>query len=161
MTPEERKQLIDRYADGHGEVVRALEGLSEADLSAHPVPGKWSAREIVLHLGDSETISGLRLRRLLIENNPLIPGYDEAEYARHFRYQERPWEPALRAFEAARTTTAQLLDSMTETDWRRTGTHSESGPYSAEAWLRVYADHGHVHANQIRNNRAAWTARAR
>ena len=50
---------------------------------------------------------------------------------------------------------------MTDADWRRVGTHSESGPYSTEAWLRIYADHGHVHAAQIRNNRAAWAARGR
>jgi len=50
---------------------------------------------------------------------------------------------------------------VTEADWRRAGTHTESGPYSAEAWLRIYADHGHVHADQIRKNRAAWKARPR
>jgi hypothetical protein len=115
----------------------------------------------VHHLADSETISGIRLRRLLIEKDPVIQAYDEAEYARHFRYQERPWEPALRAFEAARATTAQLLESMTEAEWRRAGTHTESGPYSTEGWLRIYGEHAHVHANQIRNNRTAWAARAR
>jgi hypothetical protein len=116
---------------------------------------------VVHHLADSETISGTRLRRVLIEDNPLIQGYDEAEYARHFRYQERPWEPALRAFEAARATTAQLLDTMTDADWRRGGTHSESGAYSADEWLRIYAEHAHVHAGQIRDNRAGWAARRR
>jgi hypothetical protein len=39
MSPEERKQLIGRYADGYQEVVAALEGISEEGLSAHPVPG--------------------------------------------------------------------------------------------------------------------------
>jgi len=115
----------------------------------------------VHHLADSETISGIRLRRLLIEENPQIQGYDQDDYARRFRYQERPWEPALRAFEAARTTTAQLLDTMTDADWQRAGTHSESGAYSAEGWLRVYAAHAHIHADQIRKNRAAWAARPR
>src|SRR4029453_2104606 len=161
MTPAERKTLIAQYTAGYDEVVRALAGTGPDERDWRPAPGEWSAREVVHHLADSETISGMRLRRLLIEENPVIQGYDEAHYARHFRYQERPWEPALRAFEAARATTAPLLESMTEADWRRAGTHTESGAYSAEAWLRIYAEHAHIHAEQIRKNRAGWAARPR
>jgi hypothetical protein len=161
MTAAERQTLIAQYKAGYHEVVRALAGIASDEREWRPAAGEWSVHEVVHHLADSETISGIRLRRLLIENNPVIQGYDEAEYARHFRYQERPWEPALRAFEAARATTAQLLDSMTEADWGRTGTHTESGPYSATKWLRIYADHGHVHAEQIRKNRAGWATRPR
>jgi DinB superfamily len=161
MTPAERTSLIAKYKAGYDEVVRAMAGIAADERDWRPAPGEWSAREVVHHLADSETISGVRLRRLLIEDNPVIQGYDEADYARRFRYQERPWEPALRAFEAARATTGQLLESMTDADWRRTGTHSESGAYSAERWLRIYADHGNVHADQIRKNRAGWAARPR
>jgi DinB superfamily len=161
MTPAERQALIAKYKAGYDEVVRALAGIAADERDWRPAPGEWSAREVVHHLADSETISGIRLRRLLIEDNPVIEGYDEAEYARHFRYQDRPWEPALQAFQAARSTTAQLLDTMTEADWGRTGTHTESGPYSTAKWLRIYADHGHVHAEQINKNRAGWAARSR
>ena len=161
MTPAERKTLIAAYKAGYDEVVRALAGIAPDERDWRPAPGEWSAREVVHHLADSETIAGIRLRRLLIEESPAIQGYDEADYARRFRYQERPWEPAFRAFEAARATTAQLVEAMTDADWRRAGTHSESGAYSAEGWLRIYAEHAHVHANQIRENRTGWAARSR
>jgi DinB superfamily len=161
MTPTERKTLIAKYKAGYDEVVQSLAGIAPDERDWRPAPGEWSAREVVHHLADSETISGVRLRRLLIEDAPVIQGYDQADYARRFRYQERPWEPALRAFEAARSTTAPLLEAMTDADWARAGTHTESGPYSAEAWLHIYAEHAHIHADQIRNNRSAWAARAR
>jgi hypothetical protein len=161
MTSAERQAGIARYKAGYDEVVRALAGIAPDERDWRPAPGEWSAREVVHHLADSETISGVRLRRLLIEDNPVIQGYDEADYARRFRYQERAWEPALRAFEAARATTGQLLESMTDADWRRTGTHSESGAYSTEGWLRIYAEHAYVHADQIRKSRAGWAARPR
>ncbi len=51
--------------------------------------------------------------------------------------------------------TAELLDRMTDADWARQGTHSESGPYGVEDWLRIYAGHAHDHANQIRRAREA------
>ena len=53
MSPEKRQQLIQQYASGYDEVVQALKGFPEDSLSAHPIPGKWSAREIVHHLADS------------------------------------------------------------------------------------------------------------
>ncbi len=44
---------------------------------------------------------------------------------------------------------------MSDADWSRAGTHSESGRYTAEDWLRIYADHAHNHAAQIRRLREA------
>ena len=155
MTREERRQLIERYAKGPDAVAASLEGFPARGLTAHPIPGKWSACEIVHHLADSESMSGIRLRRLLAEERPVIQGYDQEEWARRLRYNERPIAPALAAFRAARETTAQLLDAMGEDDWARHGWHSESGAYSAERWLEIYAAHAHGHAGQIRRLREA------
>jgi hypothetical protein len=159
MTAEERKAQIARYKAGYAEVVDAMRGIAPEELDWRPATGEWSAREVVHHLADSETISAIRLRRLLVEDSPRIEGYDQEEFARRLRYQDRPMEPALQAFEAARATTAQLLDAMTDADWQRAGIHSEMGAYPAERWLTVYAAHAHEHAAQIRQNRKSWAAR--
>lgn len=161
MTREERQALIARYKAGYAEVGAALGGIGREELDWRPAPNEWSAREVVHHLADSETIAGIRLRRLLVEDKPLIQGYDQDEYARRLRYQDRPMEPALQAFEAARATTAQLLEAMTDADWQRAGTHRESGAYSAERFLQTYSSHAHDHAAQIRKNREGWAARRR
>ena len=155
MTNEERQALIEMYKAGYEEVARSLEGFDEESLSSHPVPGKWSAREVVQHLADSEMNSAIRLRKLLTEESPQIQGYDQENYAARLRYNERDIAPALDALRGARATTGQLLDSMTDEDWSRAGTHSEYGRYTAEDWLRIYADHAHNHAAQIRRLREA------
>ena len=155
MTPEERTELIARYAAGYDEVIGALEGFTAEMLTAHPLAGKWSAAEIVQHLADSEMASALRLRCLLTEDNPIIQGYDEAFYATRLLYNERDIVPALDAFRAARATTMQILERMTDADWQRAGTHSESGNYGTQIWLRIYAAHAHGHADQIRRLREA------
>ncbi len=41
---------------------------------------------------------------------------------------------------------------LTDEDWERTGTHTETGRYSVEDWLTIYARHGHDHAEQIRRS---------
>jgi hypothetical protein len=153
MTPEERSDLIERYRAGYQEVVDALEGFPAESLAAHPIPGKWSAREIVHHLADSESISAHRLRRLLVEETAVIQGYDQDEYATKLRYNERDMAPALEALRAARATTVQLLKLMSDDDWKREGIHTESGRYTAEIWLTIYAAHAHNHAAQIQRLR--------
>jgi hypothetical protein len=155
MTPEERNDLIARYAAGYEEVAQALNGFPAESLGARPIPGKWSAREIVHHLGDSESTSAFRLRKLLVEDNAIIEGYDQDHFATRLRYNERDMAPALDAFRSARESTLQLLHTMSDEDWQRTGTHTESGLYSTEKWLTIYADHAHNHANQIRRLREA------
>jgi hypothetical protein len=148
--------LIAQYQAGYSEVVKALEGATEAELDARPAPGKWSSREIVHHLADSEMTSAIRLRRLIAEDSPVIQGYDEAEYARRLHY-DRPIEASLAAFGAARACTVPFLERLTAAEWDRTGTHSESGAYSVDKWLQIYAVHAHNHADQIRRARAAVT----
>jgi hypothetical protein len=147
-----RQALIERYKEGHQVVLDALAGATDADLDRRLGPDEWTAREIAHHLADSEMTSAMRLRKLLVEDQPLIQGYDEPAYARVLRYAERPIAAALDAFGAARRTTAELLDRMTDADWARSGSHSESGPYSAEDWLQIYAAHAHDHAAQIRRS---------
>jgi len=153
MTSDERQQLIAQYKDGYQEVAKSLQDFPEGKLTDHPFPGKWSAAEIVHHLADSETISGIRMRYLLVEDHPTIQGYDQEVFAARLNYNQRDITPALDAFRSARANTAQLFDSMSDGDWKRAGTHSESGSYSAEDWLRIYALHAHNHAAQIRRLR--------
>lgn len=155
MSPEQRETLIAQYAEGVREVENALAGFPDSGLTAHPIAGKWSAREIVHHLGDSETNGALRLRRLLAEDHAVMQGYDQDVWAVRLGYNERDHGPAMDAFRAARAMTLTLLRSMTEVDWRRAGWHPESGAYSPERWLEIYAAHAHGHAGQIRRLREA------
>jgi hypothetical protein len=154
MDDKTRRELIERYKDGYRVVSEALLRATDEELDARPAPGKWTAREIVHHLADSEMTSAIRLRLLLAQDRPTIVGYDQEEFARRL-YYHRPIPASLDAFEAARRSTAEILDHLTATEWRREGTHSESGPYGIERWLEIYADHAHKHAEQILVARAA------
>jgi hypothetical protein len=148
MDKQTRKTLVEQYKDGYRAVVEALRGATEQELDARPAPGKWSAREIVHHLADSEMTSAIRLRLLLAADRPAIAGYDQDEFARRL-YYDRPIETSLEALKAARQTTAQILDRMSDEEWSREGTHSEIGRYTVERWLEIYAVHAHNHAEQI------------
>jgi len=149
---DRRRALVEQYGAGYGEVAKALEGATDADLDRRPAPGKWTAREIVHHLADSEMTSAIRLRRLLAEDAAHIQAYDQEQFARVLFY-DRPIAASLAAFEAARASTVEILERLTAHQWNRTGTHSETGAYSVDRWLEIYAAHAHDHAAQIRRAR--------
>ena len=151
METDERAALIRRYKEGHRAVMDALRGISDEELD-RSASGEWTPREIAHHLADSEMTAAIRLRRLVVEENPVINGYDEAEFAKKLT-ADRPIAPSLEAMRYARESNVQILERLSEGDWRRTGTHSESGPYSIETWLNIYAAHGHDHAAQIARSR--------
>lgn len=154
MDQQERERLIAQYRDGYAAVAEALLRITPKELDAKPGPGKWSAREIVHHLADSEMTAGIRLRRLLAEERPRIRGYDQDEFARRLHY-DRPHETSLELFRSVRESTAELLERLQPADWLREGTHSEIGRYTVDTWLKIYADHAHKHARQIRAARGA------
>ena len=60
---------------------------------------------------------------------------------------------SLAVLRAVREASLALLESLTPAEWERRGRHSESGAYTVDDWLRIYAGHSHDHANQIRGAR--------
>ena len=147
MDAAERALLIRRYRDGYRVVIEALDGVTEEELDRSADDG-WTPRQIAHHLGDSEMMAAIRIRRLLAEPEPIVYGYDEKAFAKRLT-GDRAIEPSLQAMRWARETSTQLIDRMTEADWRIVGTHTDSGPYGTEDWLRIYATHAHEHAAQI------------
>lgn len=154
MLADERKKLIEQYRGGYAAIAESLLKITPDEASVKPGPGRWSVGEIIHHLADSEMTAAVRLRRLLAEDRPTIQGYDQDEFARRL-YYDRPYETSLELFRNVRQSTAEILDRLTPAEWVREGTHTETGPYGVEAWLKTYAEHAHKHARQIRAVREA------
>jgi DinB family protein len=159
LTREERDQLIRQYEDGPARLEAALARVPAEALQWRPAEGEWSAHEVIIHCGDSETNAAGRIRYLLAEPEPLIVGYDQAAWAVAFEYHARPLAPALAAVAAVRANTVPLLRALPDAAWARAGRHTEAGRYSAEDWLRIYGAHLHDHARQIEANLDAWERR--
>jgi len=154
----ERDTLIAQYAAGPARLRAALATVPAEAMKWRPAVGEWSAHEIVCHCADSETNSYARIRVLLTEKNPVIQGYDQDRWAKTLDYHSHPLEPALATVDGVRANTAALIRRLPDEAWTRAGRHTESGRYTAEEWLKIYADHLEGHARQIEKNVAQWKA---
>jgi DinB superfamily len=160
LSADNRIQLIESYAAGYDDVLAALDGITAEEWEAREGPGEWCPREIVHHLGDGEMDGAGRIRMIVAERRPVLVGWDQERWVEVLHSVERPIEPSLAAFKAAREATLPLLRLLTEEQWLRAGTHTEFGEMSGHDWLSFYGTHAQDHAEQIRRARAAARARS-
>ena len=158
MDSAQREVLIQTYGDGPAKLQAAVAEAPEAMRKWRPEAGEFSVHEVGVHCADSETNSHGRIRYLVAEDNATIIGYDPDGWARKFAYHDLPLEAALLTVEAVRANTVPILRRMSEEDWASAGTHTESGAYTAEDWLRTYAAHLEEHTLQVQGVVAAWEA---
>lgn len=154
LSSEERERLIASYAAGYADVMAALAAITAEEWEAREGPGEWCPREVVHHLGDSEMDGADRIRMIVAESRPVLVGWDADRWTETLYGRERPVEPSLAAFKAAREATLPLLRLLTDDQWRRTGTHTEFGTMTADEWLGFYGLHAQDHAAQIQRARA-------
>ena len=159
MTQAEREALFARYEQGPGILRAAWSAFPVEARQWRPLPGKWSAHEIILHCADSETNSATRIRYLVGESAPVIAGYDQDRWAKEFDYHRLPVDPSLAQIETVRAWTAVFIRALPESCWSKAGRHTEyADPYTAEMWLTIYAEHLEIHARQLERNLGAWRA---
>jgi hypothetical protein len=161
LTRSDRERLIQQYADGAARLESALARVPAEARKWRPAPGEWSVHEVVCHCADSETNAAARIRYLVCEADPLVAGYDQNRWAVALDYHGHPLEIALATVRAVRANTAAVLRRLPEPAWAREGRHTESGRYTAQDWLAIYAEHLEIHARQIEANLAAWEVAGR
>lgn len=150
------ERLLEVYAAGPARLRTAIEGLSNEQLGAWPVPGKWSILEIVLHVADSELMGAARVRMVLgvgaAGEMPLLPGYNQDGWAWELGYSGADGsrrDGALALFEALRASTLGLFPALDSPAWGWAGIHPESGRVTLRNLLELYADHSERHLEQI------------
>ena len=152
LNAEERGRLIQQYAEGPNLLRAVWDEVPVGARTWRPGGGEWSAHEIIVHCADSETFAATRIRLLISDPNPIIVGYDQDEWVDIFRYHDRSTELAFDTIRAVRANTVPVILAMPDAAWQATGSHTQSGRFSAEDWLRSYGVHLHEHTDQIRAN---------
>jgi hypothetical protein len=124
-------------------------------LGVPEAPGKWSIREVVQHLADSELNGSVRFRMVLAQNRPPLIGYDQDLWAERLGYTESNVDAALAEFTSLRRANVRLFERTTDADRARVGIHSERGEESLGLMMKLYAGHDLVHLRQIERIRGA------
>jgi hypothetical protein len=126
-----------------------LANVDEATLRRPEAPHKWSPIEVVQHLADAELAAGWRIRIILTQENPALPGFDQDAFARDLRYRDVPLDEAMAQLAGLRAANLRLWRTLSSAELERVGHHAERGPESIGHISRMMAGHDLVHRRQL------------
>ena len=147
--------LIDSYLAGPQRLRGAIAGMTDEQINAAPIPGKWSTRQVVCHIADFEPVYADRMKRAMAEDQPTIFGGDPDAFAARLAYDQRDIEEELQMIESVRNHMARILRTLKPDQFQRTVTHSEAGPLTLEKLLTNITNHIPHHVKLIEEKRAA------
>jgi hypothetical protein len=131
-----------------------LDGLLRNNLSRMqtkpPRPGEWTQTEILCHLRDVEEEVNLpRLKRVIQEDNPFLPGMDTDPWAEERLYYCQDEIQAFHRFTAARMKLLDLIQQLPPEGWERYARHAILGPSRLIELVGIIASHDRLHIHQI------------
>jgi hypothetical protein len=145
-----RPEIIAALRALPDEMDALCEGLSDEEMRQRPAAAEWSVLEVCCHLRDSAEIEGLRIRRLVEEEEPTLEPYDQEALARERNYvgdDPRRVGIALRAFWGG---LAYQLEGRSDEDWERGGVHPEVGAVTVHSRGEAEVAHVRQHLEQLK-----------
>ena len=136
------------------DVSEELKGLTPAQLTWTDADG-WSIQQVVGHLSDAAEVYHKRLYMMSTQTDPIIEPYDPDAFAAEHAYHEQPVEALLEKLAYWRSNTVQLLTTLVNWNWARTGRHLESGRVSIRQLVEHMVEHEGDHLAEIRRLKAA------
>jgi uncharacterized damage-inducible protein DinB len=147
--------LADGLEAGPAKVRQVVRGLSEEQMRARPVPGKWSVLEVVCHLADSDQAWAHRIKRVIAEELPLLIGYDESRFAATLGYHKRNLNEELEFSERTRRQLAHIVRGLEPGALTKEGIHTEFGKLNLQQMLQIEIDHFEHHLKFLLEKRQA------
>lgn len=145
----DRNENVRTISELPARVAAAVNNLSEAQVNTPYRPGGWTLRQTVYHIADSHMNSQIRFKLALTEDEPpTIRPYYEDRWA-ELDDSKLPVDVALKMIEAIHTRWSALLNSMTDADFDREFIHPETGRWTLDAALALYAWHSRHHTAHI------------
>jgi hypothetical protein len=138
---------LDVISDTPRRLAQLVEAIGPERMETAPAPGKWSARDILCHLTDSEMVFGFRFRQTLAEDHHVIQPFDQDLWAKS--YSSCDARLALAALSALRAWNVALIGSVKPADLAKPVTHPERGTMTFQTIIETMAGHDRNHIKQI------------
>ena len=150
------KNMLLSFSRGYDDLVNALPEFPKEMWDFKPAPNRWSIKEILIHLGDSEVNAYFRCRKIIAENGSTVAAYDQDKWADFLKYKDLDIDMALDLFRILRINTFNLLKNLSDDKWQNYCMHQENGRMTLFDWLKTYTEHVHIHIAQMNDNFDAW-----
>ncbi len=132
-----------------GEIRRLLQPLEETKQLHRYAPDKWTIKEVLGHITDTERIMSYRLLRIARADKTPLPGCDENAFVAAADFDKCPWPQLLEEFKHVRHASILLLRHLPDAAWLREGI-SNDHPTTARALAYILYGHAAHHLDILR-----------
>lgn len=116
------EDILDTLDQQRRQMMLLLSGRDEEDGNFRYAPDKWSAKEVLGHVCDTERVFAYRALRIARADTTPLAGFEQDDYVRNGPFANRPLEDLVEDFIAVRRATLSLLRNLDEAAWMRRGT---------------------------------------
>ena len=146
---------LEQLAQAPQQLLDVMARLERAGRLDHPrSPGKWTPRQIALHLADVETLQTGRYMTFLSQDNGQLTALNPDAWADSGGYAGRDPMLSARAFALMRERNLELLRALTPEQWSRPATHPVRGGFLLSDWVQFVASHDRNHLAQLEESLA-------
>ena len=124
-------------------------GLYDEQIRRRPAPGEWAVIEVVAHVADVDERAHTRLRRMLAEDNPFLPAFDQDALAVERGYIGMDLPEQVARYRQARAAHLADLAGLDRRQWQRTGRHEAAGDLTVQLYEAHVASEDVDHLAQI------------
>jgi uncharacterized damage-inducible protein DinB len=145
------EEILNTLDQQRRQTMLLLSGRDEEDGDFRYAPEKWSAKEVIGHICDSERIFAYRALRISRADSAPMEGFEQDDYVRNGRFAQRPLADLVEDFIAVRRATLSLLRNLDEAAWLRRGIANQN-EVTVRALAYIIAGH-EVHHRGILEER--------
>jgi DinB family protein len=124
-------------------------GLDDEQIRRRPAPGEWAVIEVVAHVADVDERAHARLRRMLAEDNPFLPAFDQDTLAVERGYIGLDLPEQVARYRQSRAAHLADLAGLDRRQWQRTGRHEAAGDLTVQLYEAHVASEDVDHLAQI------------
>jgi DinB superfamily len=149
LPPEDQQKTLDRLASMPAFLAERFGALSE-DEAKRGIDEVPSPVEQIWHLADLEREGfGVRIERLLNEENAQLPDFDGTEAAQRRNYRAKSLHEGMAAFARARQDNIDALSRVVPAEWMRRGVQQGVGPVALSDMPTMMVAHDASHRKEI------------
>lgn len=143
--------LLTILKENLAKIIELFENISDENAVFRYHTGKWSIKEVLGHMTDTERIMSYRLLRIGRGDQTALAGFDENEFVEGSQVNRLPLKNILEDFIATRKATITLIQNMPEAAWVNKG-FANNTEVTARAVAYIIAGH-EIHHRKIVNER--------
>lgn len=140
---------LDGYLNTHGQLVQALEGLSEEQLRWKAAPSSWSVTEVLAHLADHSIVVSFRIRDILADTKVQLPAFEQDAWVSGQHSNQGQAADSLELFRSLLQYNSLLLGRLSPAEWEKSGINFKGETVRITDIVRGFTAHVERHLAQI------------